>query len=170
MSERLFADLGEAVVNIDKLSPHSWSLYLLFFIFTAFLGGSIAFLCGRIVVISAHNVRQRVQDQVVIGDLSPDDLSGAITHVTALQQFIQTWTISPFAANAYRPPPVALRYEQDTIYFAETYHALLWSGGKGPGTYQFNETQTLSLGGASVGTKDNEGAFLRCVPASFHPA
>lgn len=74
-----------------------------------------------------------------MGDLSADDLINAQIQLKAIQNVIQTWTLSPYGAGTQTGRPVSLKWNHQNIYFSELSSTLL-QGGKGYGTFALDSS------------------------------
>lgn len=141
------------------------------------------------------------REVLIAGDLSPDDVDRATDQLGAfqvswqetgftfeptrsnpVQSFAQTWTLLPYG----RSPPDTVEFAQknETVYFAQPSLSQLIPGGSGSGTFNANQTASLSLRDNPNGTlallmngntpHDSVGKILRYAspicetPAPFH--
>ncbi|CAE6446357.1 unnamed protein product [Rhizoctonia solani] len=107
-----------------------WSLYIVLFLFTAAISGSLAFGFGRVVDIYTGRVMQtQLYDEVkVIGDLSSEDIARAEYLNSAFKGYKHTWSIIPFSATANLPKDRSFKVRrssgsgvEDALHFAEVY-------------------------------------------------
>ena len=94
------------------------------------------------------------------------------------QNYALTWTLSPFSQNGYQAPSaVTLRYNDDSVFFAETVISQLLPNGSGFGTFDTERSSwaeeangglvsrsTLqAVAGNQTSGKVAPGSTLRCV-------
>ncbi|KAF9645600.1 hypothetical protein BDM02DRAFT_490337 [Thelephora ganbajun] len=122
-----------------------WSLFLGLFIVLATLGPLLPFLFGRIMEIETFARNQRVvyREVLIAGDLSQDDVNRATAQLGAFQDFAQTWTLLPYG----RSPPDTVEFVNgnETVYLAQPSLSQFIPGGSGSGTFDANQTASISL-------------------------
>ncbi|PPR03325.1 hypothetical protein CVT24_012601 [Panaeolus cyanescens] len=131
---------GAQLFNLAHWSSgRSWTGYILLFIFSVFLSGCLSFIFGRTVDIATiSQMQNEIFEEVLVGaDLSPADLQKAAElETTFTVDTLFTWTLEPFSVHGGLPTPLALTWNNETVYFAEVIQSQLQPNGSGFGTFE----------------------------------
>ena len=154
--------------------------------FLIFVAAALPFILGRVVDISTRLEHQleSYTEVTIWGDLSESDIAAADSQLDAFtvshlyyflistlgtlshrtQDYVRTWTLASFTDRSSLPTAVQMKYDNDSVYFAELTQSQLKTDGKGLGTFIQNGTISTGDGSTPPTAKSvSEGSMLKCV-------